>query len=101
MNQAKAAIQRLGGTVVTITMPFQDEAGALETPALELEFKPTLNAYLAARPGNHPKDLAGLIAFNKAHAAEELQFFGQEIFEQSQATSGDETDPAYRQQRAT
>jgi amidase len=101
LNQAKAAIQRLGGTVVTITLPFQDQAGALETPALELEFKHDINAYLAARPGKHPRDLAGLIAFNKAHAAEELQFFGQEIFEQSQATSGDETDPAYQQQRAT
>jgi amidase len=101
LNQAKAAIERLGGTVVTIQMPFQDEAGALETPALELEFKHDINAYLAARPGNHPKTLAGLIAFNNAHAAEELQFFGQEIFEQSQATSGDETDPAYQQQRAT
>jgi amidase len=101
LDQTKAAIQRLGGTVVTIQMPFQDEAGALETPALELEFKHDINAYLAARPGNHPKTLAGLIAFNQAHAAEELQFFGQEIFEQAQATSGDETDPAYLQQRAT
>jgi amidase len=101
LNQAKAAIERLGGTVVTIQMPFQDEAGALETPALELEFKHDINAYLAARPGNHPKTLAGLIAFNQAHAAEELQFFGQEIFEEAQATSGDETDPAYLQQRAT
>ena len=101
LNQARAAISRLGGTVVEIDMPFQDEAGADETPALENEFKHDINAYLAARPGNHPKDLAGLIAFNNAHAAEELQFFGQEIFEESQAMSGDLTDPTYRQQRDT
>ena len=101
LNQARAAIQRLGGTVVDIDMPFQDEAGAAETPAMENEFKHDINAYLAARPGNHPKDLAGLIAFNKAHAAEELQFFGQEIFEESQAMSGDLTEPTYLQQRAT
>jgi amidase len=100
LNQAKAAIERLGGTVVTITLPNQDEAGALETPALELEFKHDINAYLAARPGNHPKDLAGLIAFNTAHADQELQFFGQEIFIESQATSGDETDPTYQANRA-
>jgi amidase len=100
LNQAKAAIQRLGGTVVTITLPNQEEAGALETPALELEFKHDINAYLAARPGNHPKNLAGLIAFNNAHAAQELKFFGQEIFEESQATSGDESDPTYRANRA-
>jgi amidase len=101
LNQARAAIGRLGGTVVEIDMPFQDEAGADETPALENEFKHDINAYLAARPGNHPRDLAGLIAFNKAHANEELQFFGQEIFEQSQAMSGDLTDPTYLKQRAT
>jgi amidase len=101
LDQAKAAIERLGGTVVEVTLPFQDEAGAAEFPALLLEFKHDINAYLAARPGNHPKDLAGLIAFNNAHADEELQFFGQEIFEQAQATSGDETDPTYRQQRET
>jgi amidase len=100
LNQARAAIQRLGGTVVTVTLPYQDEAGALETPALENEFKHDINAYLAARPGDHPKDLAGLIAFNIAHADQELQFFGQEIFEQSQALSGDLTDPTYRAQRA-
>jgi amidase len=101
LNQARAAISRLGGTVVEIDMPFQDEAGADETPALENEFKHDINAYLAARPGKHPKDLAGLIAFNNAHAAEELQFFGQEIFEESQAMSGDLTDPTYLRQRAT
>ena len=101
LNQARAAISRLGGTVVDIDMPFQDEAGADETPALENEFKHDINAYLAARPGNHPKDLAGLIAFDNAHAAQELQFFGQEIFEESQAMSGDLTDPTYLQQRAT
>jgi amidase len=99
LNQARAAIQRLGGTVVEVTLPFQDEAGALELPLLENEFKHDINAYLAARPGNHPKDLAGLIAFNNAHADRELKFFGQEIFEQSQAMSGDLTDPTYRQQR--
>ena len=101
LNQARAAVTRLGGTVVEIDLPFQDEAGADETPALENEFKHDINAYLAARPGDHPKDLAGLIAFNTAHAAQELQSFGQETFERSQANSGDLTDPAYRQRRAT
>jgi amidase len=100
VNQAKAAVQRLGGTVVTVTLPNQDEAGALETPALELEFKHDINAYLAARPGQHPKTLAQLIAFNNAHADVELKYFGQEIFIESQATSGDETDPTYRANRA-
>ena len=72
-----------------------------EFPALLVEFKHDINAYLAATPGRHPRDLAGLIEFNREHADIEMPFFGQEIFEQAQATSGDLTDPAYRQQRAT
>ena len=100
VNQAKAAVQRLGGTVVPVTLPNQDAAGALETPALELEFKHDINAYLAARPGRHPRTLAELIAFNNAHADVELKYFGQELFLESEATSGDITDPAYRANRA-
>ena len=59
LNQARAALQRLGGTVVDIDMPFQDEAGAAETPAMENEFKHDINAYLAARPGNHRRTWPG------------------------------------------
>jgi amidase len=100
MAETVANLQRLGATVVMGTdIPFQDEVNAAEFPALLLEFKHDLNAYLAGRPGRHPATLAGLIAFNTAHADRELRFFGQEIFEQAEATSGDETDPAYVAQR--
>ncbi|MER6515017.1 hypothetical protein ABT158_50005 [Nonomuraea sp. NPDC001636] len=34
-------------------------------PAVLTEFKHDLNAYLAATPGPHPKNLTELIAFNK------------------------------------
>jgi amidase len=101
MTAAVANLRRLGATVVPADLPFQDQIGGPEFAALLLEFKHDVNAYLAARPGVHPRDLAGLIAFNTAHAAQELPFFGQEIFEQAQATSGDETDPAYLAQRRT
>jgi amidase len=100
MAETVANLQRLGATVVMGTdIPFQDEVNAAEFPALLVEFKHDLNAYLAGRPGRHPATLADLIAFNTAHADRELPFFGQEIFEQAQATSGDETDPAYLAQR--
>ena len=72
-----------------------------EFAALLVEFKHDLNAYLAARPGQHPRTLAELIAFNTAHASTELQYFGQEIFEAAEATSGDLTDPTYLTQRRT
>jgi amidase len=95
-----ATLQRLGATVVdNVDLPGLDTAFNDEFPALLVEFKHDINAYLAATPGSHPADLAGLIAFNQAHADVEMPFFQQEIFELAQATNGDETDPTYLQER--
>jgi amidase len=67
-----------------------------ELIALLYEFKHGLNAYLGALPGDgHPKTLAELIDFNARHADRVLAHFGQEFFEQAEATSGDLRDPAY------
>jgi amidase len=101
MNRTVASLRRLGATVVPADLPFQDQIGNPEFGALLVEFKHDLNAYLATRPGSHPKTLAELIAFNTAHAAQEMPFFGQEIFEAAQATSGDLTDPSYLAMRRT
>ena len=101
VGEARAALTRLGATVVDVELPYQGEIGEAEFPALLVEFKHDLNAYLAARPGPHPRTLAGLIDFNRRFADIELRYFGQEIFEQAQATSGDLSDPAYRQLRDT
>src|SRR5260370_32989098 len=46
------------------------------------------------------RTLADLIAFNEAHCPQEMKFYGQEIFELSQETSGDLTDPDYVAARA-
>ncbi len=97
-----AQLRGLGATVVdNVDLPGLDAAFNNEFPALLVEFKHDINAYLAKTPGNHPADLAGLIAFDQQHADLEMPFFQQEIFEQAQATSGDETDPTYLQERAT
>jgi len=101
MTETTVALTRLGATVVPAELPYLDQIGGPEFAALLVEFKHDINAYLAARPGPHPRDLAGLIAFNRRLAEVELRYFGQEIFEQAQATSGDLTDPAYREQRRT
>jgi amidase len=102
LAESVARLRELGATVVdNVTLPGLDVVGNAETPALLTEFKHDLNAYLAARPGPHPADLAGLIEFNKRHADQELRYFGQELFEQAQQTSGDLSDPAYRALRAT
>jgi amidase len=98
-EQTVQELQALGATTVNVTLPFQDVIGNNELPALENEFKHDINAYLAATPGTHPADLAGLIAFNEANAATEMPFFGQEIFTASQATPGDLTDPTFAADR--
>jgi amidase len=97
--RAVARLERLGASTVDITIPYLDIVDDNEFPALLHEFKHDINAYLAATPGEHPADLAGLIEFNRANAEAEMPFFGQELFEQAQATSGDRSDPEYRRTR--
>ena len=99
-DAAIATLRARGATVIDgIDLPGLDVVFRNEFPALLTEFKHDINAYLAATPGDHPADLAGLIAFNREHAAAEMPFFQQEIFELAQATTGDLTDPTYRAQR--
>src|SRR5206468_11345566 len=73
-------------------------AGQIEKPglaALLTEFRHDLNAYLAALPGEHPATLAELIAYNRGHGGRVLARFGQELFEQAEATGGDLRDAGY------
>jgi amidase len=97
-----ARLQSLGATVVdNVDLNGVSAAFAAQPFALIFEFKHDINAYLANTPGQHPADLAGLIDFNNQHANIEMPFFQQEIFEVSQSTSGDLTDPSYVQARTT
>jgi amidase len=91
-------IEAAGATAVPVQLAYQQEINAGETPALLAEFKRDLNAYLAATPGDHPADLAGLIAFNQQDPVE-LAYFGQELFEQAQAATVPAEDPAIRATR--
>jgi amidase len=102
LDEAVAALRDRGAVIVdNLTLPGLNEALEAEFPALLIEFKHDLNAYLAATPGDHPEDLAGLIEFNEENADIEMPFFGQEIFELAEATNGDLTDPEYQQLRET
>jgi amidase len=67
--------------------------GAQRT-VFEYEFKADLNRYLASRPDLPVHSLEELIAFNNAHAAEEMPYFQQELFLASQAR-GPLTDQEY------
>ena len=52
---------------------------------LLFELREDLATYLASSPADIPvRTLADVIAFNKAHAAEEMRWFGQDLFEQAE-----------------
>jgi amidase len=96
----EAAVQAMtnaGAIMVEVQLPHFAEvvqSGADETTVLLFDFKVDLKSYLQTRTGvplAHG-DLAAAIAFNNAHAAQEMPFFGQELFELSQAV--DTNDPA-------
>lgn len=102
VNSAVAQLQAAGATVVDPADPSGvNQIRGPEAFALICEFKHNINAYLAATPGDHPRTLADLIAFNDANAAREMPFFGQEIFQVAQTTSGDLNDPACANPRST
>ena len=73
-----------------------EDTGALATVQV-YEVKNALNAYLRATPGDHPRDLAGVIDFNIRHGDRELRYFPQDALEAIQAMGGSLDDPAYRQ----
>lgn len=70
-----------------------------ELLVLLCELKAGLAEYLATRPEGAPRSLAEVVDFNRAHAAEELPFFGQSFFEQALAAPGLESEE-YRSARA-
>ncbi len=73
-----------------------EKLGDAEFTVLLYELKADMTAYLGSLPqAASPKTLADLIAFNKANAASEMRWFGQETFEQAQA-KGPLTDEAYK-----
>jgi amidase len=83
-DAAVEAIRNAGAEVVDpADIPTIDQinAGAEEVAVLVYEFKRDLNAYLATRTGVPIASLADAIAFNLAHADEELKWFLQEWFD--------------------
>ena len=100
-----ARLRSLGAVLTDpVELPGADKIGEPEFEALHYEFKYGINAYLAyvaefSTAGTLPGTLAELIDFNKRNAGLVLSRFGQEIFELSEATSGDLADPVYLELR--
>lgn len=85
--EERARLEKAGATVIDVKMDMTWVTN--ELPLLLHEFKVDLNAYLAAHPvTGQPATLKELIAYDDAHASTILQYFGQELFIDAEATTG-------------
>lgn len=92
IEEAIQALADAGATVVDpAPIPNLDLIFDPEIVVLIFEFKRDLNAYLATRTGVPISSLADAIAFNQANEVE-LRFFGQQLFELSEAEIFSEAD---------
>ncbi|MGD0867992.1 MAG: amidase [Bryobacteraceae bacterium] len=99
MENCLAEMKRLGAEIVDpADLPSHGKYEAAENIVLQYEFKNDLNAYLQTRGTG--LTLEKLIAFNQEHRGEEMPWFEQEVFEESQKR-GPLTDLAYRKALAT
>lgn len=96
-NRAIEQMRELGAVIIDpadIPSGPQMRASRSEETVLLFELKADLNAYLADLASSPVRTLAEIIAFNEAHAQEELPYFGQEHFLQAQE-KGPLSDPDY------
>ncbi|MFK3651228.1 amidase [Lysobacter enzymogenes] len=96
LQRTLKAVRDAGATVVEVRLP--QKWGEAEFEVMLYEFKDGLQRYL--RDSDAPvKTLDELIAFNRANAAREMPFFGQELFERA-ARKGPLTEAGYRKAAA-
>ncbi|HUL79931.1 MAG TPA: amidase family protein [Vicinamibacteria bacterium] len=95
MANVLTALESLGAELIDVTTDPEWQLTSNEYDVLLYEFKVQIAEYLAKLRHCKSHTLADLIAFNLAHCPQEMKYFGQEIFELAEATSGDLTDPYY------
>ena len=96
MEAALAEMKKRGAELVDpADIPHTGEYDESELTVLLYELKADLDAYLASLGPKAPvRTLAEVIAFNEAHAREEMPYFGQDLFIKAQE-KGPLTDLAY------
>jgi amidase len=107
LDTAVNCLRALGAVVIDpVDLPGIEKVTEPEFDALNYEFKSGMNAYLKylapfaeGTDVRSPATLAELIAFNERNADVVLSRFGQEIFYEAEATSGDLADPVYLELR--
>ena len=88
LKEAVAVLKAQGATIVEVELNKQvNPLGEAEFDVLLYEFKEGVNKYLAGA-GATVKNLADVIAYNKAHATEAMPFFQQETLIRAEATDG-------------
>jgi amidase len=100
VRPALHTMEKLGATLVMTDTGDSNAYFDAEFTVLLYEFKGQIADYLATLQNTSIRTLADLIAFDIANCPEEMKYFGQEVFELSEATSGDLTDPEYVAARA-
>lgn len=97
VEQAIQVMRDLGAEIIDpADIPTAQEIATFEAEleVLLYEFRHDIDAYLARLVESPVRTLEDLIAFNEAHADEELRYFGQELFLLAQQ-KGPLTDEAY------
>lgn len=89
-EEGVAALEAMGATLVDpLELEPGEGSGDAQYTVLTHEFRHDLNAYLAAREVPEDRNsLARLIAWNTAHADQTMPIFGQDIFTDSEAAEG-------------
>jgi amidase len=94
-ENALDVMESLGATIVDTdtgdVFAYTDD----EFTALLFEFRAQIADYLSTLTHTNMRTLADLIAFNNAHCRQELVYYGQEVFEQSEQAVGYPNDPTY------
>ncbi len=81
-ERALGLLSAAGAEVVEVRLDWSyDEAGPDELLVLLAEMRGGLADYLATRPGDGPRSIEDVVAFNRAHADVELAHFGQSLLE--------------------
>jgi len=94
------AMTSLGATLVDTDTGDPFAYFDAEFTVLLVEFKAQIAQYLSTLRHTSMRTLTDLIAFNVSHCPAEMKYFGQELFELAESTSGDLTDPDYLAARA-
>src|SRR6266516_4764147 len=94
-ENALSVMQSLGATIVDTDTGDVFAYNGDEFTALLYEFKAQIAEYLATLTNTNMRSLADLIAFNEAHCRRELVYYDQDVFLESEQTTGYPHNPIY------